>query len=331
LNKELTQILQSTYLGGSGGDGVNALAIHPTTGEVYVAGATFSTNFPKTTGGAQAKCTDCSNYSFDAFVARLNKDLTQILQSTYLGGSGDDGVNALAIHPTTGEVYVAGATFSTNFPKTTGGAQAKCTDCSNYSFDAFVARLNKDLTQILQSTYLGGRGEDRASDLAIHSQTGDVYVAGVTESKNFPKTTDGAQKGYGGGNVDAFVARLNSNLTQIFQSTYLGGRGDDYASALAIHPQTGDVYVAGHTLSSNFPKTAGGAQTKCNKCFVSRAFVSGDAFVARLTADLAAGRRSSDGGGFYTTSSVSSVAVVWNILLLLSFPAFVVARRIRRR
>jgi len=331
LNKELTQILQSTYLGGSGDDGVNALAIHPTTGEVYVAGVTKSKNFPKTTGGAQAKCTDCANYSFDAFVARLNKELTQILQSTYLGGSGDDGVNALAIHPTTGEVYVAGATSSTNFPKTTGGAQAKCTDCANYSFDAFVARLNKDLTQILQSTYLGGRGEDRASDLAIHSQTGDVYVAGVTESKNFPKTTDGAQKGYGGGNVDAFVARLNSNLTQIFQSTYLGGRGDDYASALAIHPQTGDVYVAGHTLSSNFPKTAGGAQTKCNKCFVSRAFVSGDAFVARLTADLASGRSSGGGGVSPMTASASSTASFWSILLLLSIPAFALARRIRRR
>jgi len=329
LNKELTQILQSTYLGGGGDDGVNALAIHPTTGEIYVAGATSSTNFPKTTGGAQAKCTDCANYSFDAFVARLNKELTQILQSTYLGGSGADKASALAIHPTTGEIYVAGATSSTNFPKTTGGAQAKCTDCANYSFDAFVARLNKDLTQILQSTYLGGRGEDRASDLAIHSQTGDVYVAGVTESKNFPKTTDGAQKGYGGGNVDAFVARLNSNLTQIFQSTYLGGRGDDYASALAVHPQTGDVYVVGHTFSSNFPKTTGGAQTKCNKCFVSRAFVSGDAFVARLTADLAAGR--SSGGGSSMIASAFSPVGFWNILVWLSFPAFIVARRIRRR
>jgi hypothetical protein len=95
--------------------------------------------------------------------------------------------------------------------------------------------------------------------------------------------------------------------------------------------QTGEIYVAGYTLSSNLPKTAGGAQTKCNKCFATRGYVYGDAFVARLSADLAVGKKSSDGGRFYTTSSASSVAGVWNILLLLSFPAFVVARKIRRK
>jgi hypothetical protein len=127
------------------------------------------------------------------------------------------------------------------------------------------------------------------------------------------------------------VARLNSNLTQILQSTYLGGSDSDLAYSLAIHPQTGEVYVAGYTLSSNFPKTTGGAQTKCNECFAARAGGSGDAFVARLTADLAAGRKSSGSGGYYTTGSLSSMASAWNILLLLSVPAFALARRIRRK
>jgi muconolactone delta-isomerase len=327
LNSDLTQILQSTYLGGSGNDGANALAIHPKTGEVYVAGMTKSKDFPKTTGGAQAKYGNG-----DAFVARLNSDLTQILQSTYLGGSDSDHARALAIHPQTGEVYVAGYTNSKDFPKTTGGAQARKRAYTN----PFVARLNSDLTKILQSTYLGGSEWDEAYPLAIHPQTGDVYVAGVTVSKDFPKTTGGAQTKCNECSVelrsyDAFVARLNSNLTQILQSTYLGGSDSDLAYSLAIHPQTGEVYVAGYTLSSNFPKTTGGAQTKCNECFASRAGGSGDAFVARLTADLAAGRSSGGGGGFYTTGSVFSVASAWNILLLLSFPAFVVARKIRRK
>jgi len=328
LNKDLTQILQSTYLGGSQSDGAHALAIHPKTGEVYVAGSTNSKDFPKATGGAQAS----NKGGTDAFVARLNKDLTQILQSTYLGGSRSDGAHALAIHPTTGEVYVAGDTNSKDFPKTTGGAQAS----NKGGTDAFVARLNSNLTRILQSTYLGGSEWDETYSLAIHPQTGDVYVAGVTVSKDFPKTTGGVQpkcnecsdalRSY-----DAFVARLNSNLTQILQSTYLGGSDSDLAYSLAIHSQTGEIYVAGHTLSSNFPKTAGGAQAKCNECFASRAGGSGDAFVARLTADLAAGRKSSDGGGFYTTGFVSSMASAWNILLLLSVPAFMLARRIRRK
>jgi hypothetical protein len=289
LNKELTQILQSTYLGGKGTDWTNALAIHPTTGEVYVAGVTRSKDFPKTTGGAQK---DHGGGYEDAFVARLNSDLTKILQSTYLGGSINESANALAIHPKTGEVYVAGTTYSTNFPKTTGGAQK---DHGGGFSDAFAARLNSDLTKILQSTYLGGSSSDSANDLAIHPKTGEVYVAGTTYSTNFPKTTGGAQKDHGG-DSDAFVARLNSDLTKILQSTYLGGSYDDGANALAIHPTTGEVYVAGVTYSTNFPKTTGGAQAR----YGGRE----DAFVARLSADL--------------KSSKASLA-------------FVVARRIRRR
>jgi muconolactone delta-isomerase len=220
-------------------------------------------------------------------VARLNSGLTQILQSTYLGGSGDDDARALAIHPTTGEVYVAGITNSTNFPRTSGGAQAICISCRILDPDAFVARLNSSLTQILQSTYLGGSSGDYVRALAIHPKTGEVYVAGVTNSTDFPNTTGGAQGSFGGSD-DAFVARLNSSLTQILQSTYLGESGDDDARALAIHPTTGDVYVAGGTDSNNFPRTSGGAQTGRGG--------NSDAFVARLTADLAAGSGSGSGG-----------------------------------
>jgi hypothetical protein len=273
LSSDLTQILQSTYLGGSG-DEARAIAIHPTTGEVYVAGLTKSGRFPKTTGGAQEYY---RGGFFDAFVARLNSDLTQILQSTYLGGGEGDIANALAIHPTTGEIYVAGWTTSPGFPGTDGGAQRSI---SSYHIpDAFVARLNKELTRILQSTYLGGSGRDWAKALAIHPITGEVYVAGETESSNFPGTTVGAQEAHGGGDYDVFVARLNSNLTRLVQSTYLGGNGNDQANALAIHPITGEVYVAGETESSNFPGTNGGAQ----------AIHGGgrkDAFVARLNQGL---------------------------------------------
>ncbi len=321
LNSDLTKILQSTYLGGSDSDHASALAIHPKTGEIYVAGVTQSKDFPKTTGGVQA---NFGGY-YDAFVARLNKELTQILQSTYLGGRAGDDANALAIHPQTGEVYVAGYTFSTDFPKTTGGAQVSY---SGGLRDAFVARLNKELTKTLQSTYLGRSGWDSATALAIHPTTGEVYVAGVTSSKNFPKTTGGAQAVYGGGDWDAFVARLNKELTQVLQSTYLGGSSSDGASALAVHPQTGEIYVAGYTLSDDFPKTACGAQTKCNECITSEYSGSGDAFVARLSADLSAGSGSDSGGsgggsgcGYPTTGSESSKASL----------AFVVARRIRRR
>ncbi len=343
LNKELTQILQSTYLGGKGADEAHALVIHPQTGEVYVAGKTESINLPKTTGGAQGSY---SGGKGDAFVARLNKELTQIFQSTYLGGRGEDEAKALTIHPKTSEVYVTGITTSKDFPKTTNGAQTTCNGCVSGSFpsyDAFVARLNKDLTQILQATYLGGSESDSAEAIAIHPKTGEVYVAGDTNSTKFPKTTGGVQVSLKGGR-DTFVARLNKELTQILQSTYLGGSSSwDSASALAIHPKTGDVYVAGWTVSDDFPQTTGGAQPECD-CNLGR-IMTGDAFVSRLTANLAAtggsdGGSGSGGGsggcagggsGCSTTGSASSKASLWNILVWLSFPAFVVARRIRRR
>jgi len=152
---------------------------------------------------------------------------------------------------------------------------------NRYGFVVQAADPNLPLVidPILQSTYLGGSGWDETLALAVHPLTGDVYVAGRTTSTDFPNTTGGAQPNYGGGR-DAFVARLNSTLTSNPQSTYLGGTSDDWANALAIAP-SGDVYVAGSTTSTNFPKTSGGAQEN----YGGGTF---DAFVARLTADLAA-------------------------------------------
>jgi hypothetical protein len=272
-------ILQSTYLGGSGDDYANKLAIAGS-GDVYVAGFTASTNFPSTAGGAQASYG--GGYR-DAFVARLNAALTSILQSTYLGGSGDDYANALAIAGS-GEVVVAGETTSTNFPNTSGGAQASFGGFR----DAFVARLNSTLTSNLQSTYLGGSGDDRAWALAI-AGSGEVVVAGDTNSTNFPNTAGGAQASRGGFFGDAFVARLNSALTSNLQSTYLGGSGTDEARALAI-AGSGEVLVAGYTDSTNFPNTAGGAQA-------SNGGGGDDAFVARLNATLTQNRQSTYLGG----------------------------------
>jgi hypothetical protein len=136
-----------------------------------------------------------------------------ILQSTYLGGTGGDFADALAIAPS-GDVYVAGKTYFINFPNTAGGAQASF---GGGLYDAFVARLNATLTSNPQSTYLGGTGQDWAYALAI-APSGDVYVAGKTYFINFPNATGGAQA-TNGGSVDAFVARLNATLSSNPQST----------------------------------------------------------------------------------------------------------------
>ena len=268
---------QATYLGGSGGE-VGFIAIHPTTGEVFVTGTTDSTDFPGTTGGVQPAF---GGGIEDAFVARLNATLATLNQATYLGGGlGDDGT-AIAIHPTTGEVFVAGLTASADFPGTTGGAQP----ANGGSTDAFIARLNASLTTLNQATYLGGSDTDDGLALAIHPTTGEVFVAGVTRSEDFPGTTGGAQPAFGGGIKDAFVARLNATLTTLNQASYLGGSGAEISFGfadvvtIAVHPTTGEVFVTGFTDSTDFPGTTGGAQP---------AFGGGDfdAFVTRLTPDL---------------------------------------------
>ena len=272
LNAALTTLAQATYLGGTGDDDGTAVAIHPTSGEVYVTGNTNTPNFPGRFGAAQ----DFLAGDDDAFVARLNGTLTALVQSTYLGGSLSDDASALAIHPASGEVFVAGSTSSTNFPGTTGGAQTA--NAGGFD-DAFVARLNAALTTLGQATYLGGSGNDSVSALAIQPTSGSVYVAGPTTSTNFPGTTGGAQAASGGGN-DGFVARLNTGLTTLRQATYLGGSDIDNAEALAIHPASGELYVAGATVSTNFPGTAGGAQPAYGGGF-------SEGFVARLSPDLA--------------------------------------------
>ena len=280
LNPGLTTLAQATYLGGSVGveagsvatSAGNALALGDG-GEVYVAGVTSATDFPGTAGGPQETHGGAPN---DAFVAKLNPELTILDQATYLGGSGngDEPANALAIDPG-GDVYVAGFTFSTDFPGTAGGAQATNGGGPD---DTFVARLNPGLTTIHQATYLGGSNIDQTRALAL-TAGGDVYVAGTTYSLNFPATAGGAQAASGGGANDAFVARLNAGLTTLDQATYLGGSGINEGYALALHPG-GDVYVAGSTYApaSDFPGTAGGAQPTSAGSF--------DAYAAKLPADL---------------------------------------------
>jgi hypothetical protein len=150
-------------------------------------------------------------------------------------------------------------------------------------YDAFVAKLDSTLTNSsFQSTYLGGSGDDRAFAIAI-SSTGDVYVAGYTYSPDFPNTSGGAQQTKSGSS-DAFVAKLDSTLTNSsFQSTYLGGSGDDRAYAIAIDSSgrclCGGIYPF-HQLSS--PHLAVRYDTQCGTDGTCNGSAN-DVFVSKLS------------------------------------------------
>ncbi|MCY0867316.1 MAG: SBBP repeat-containing protein [Aquificaceae bacterium] len=248
LSGDLKTVIKATYFGGSNDDGALAIAID-NSGNIFVAGNTFSSDLPGTQGGAQANYKSGS----EVFVAKLNGDLTNLIQSTYLGGSGGDYAEAISIDDS-GNIYVAGSTFSTDFPATNYGFQTKNAGDS----DVFVAMLSGDLKTIIVATYLGGSKYDDAEALALDKDSGSIYVIGITESTNFPGVADGAQPSFGGFK-DAFIAKLNASLTNLIQSTYLGGSNLDGALAITLDSM-GKIYVVGATYSTNFPGTAGGAQ-----------------------------------------------------------------------
>jgi uncharacterized repeat protein (TIGR01451 family) len=269
-------VLYSSYLGGSGKDEANAMAID-SSGNIYLAGLTDSSNFPARPGAAQA--TFGGGFS-DAFVSKFDPTGATLLFSTYLGGNGEDVATAITVD-SAGNVYIAGTTRSPNFPVTPGAVQTTFAGGS-IGGDAFVAKLNATGSALLYATYLGGSDTDGAAALAVDTN-GDAFVAGSTRSSNFPVTQGALQPKFGGGasntsgfGGDGFVAELNSTGTALIYSTYLGGSNEDYASSIVLDI-SGNAYVTGATRSTNFPVTSGVFQSA-----FKGGTSDGDVFVAKI-------------------------------------------------
>jgi hypothetical protein len=172
----------------------------------------------------------------------------------------------------TGAAYVGGYTASSDFPTTPGAYDQTL---GGPLPDAFVARVAPDGSALVFSTYLGGADAEYGNAVAVGSD-GSVYVAGETESGDFP-TTPGAFDATFNDFVDAFVARLSSSGGALLYSTYLGGRGLDQGFALAVDA-AGTAHLAGMTVSPDFPTTPGAFDTTCNGV----SLCSQDAFYAKL-------------------------------------------------
>jgi hypothetical protein len=266
LNSTLSSPLAySTYLGGSSsGDLAQAIAVD-STGNAYVAGQTFSTTFPTfpATNPYQGTCGSCSNGNSNAFVTVITPSGSGFVYSTYLGGTGSDAGNGIAVD-SADSAYVTGATTSSNFPTTTGAGTWQTG--FGGGTDAFVTKFNPAGSALVYSAYLGGTGIDAGASIAVDG-SGIAYVTGQTaSSSNFP-TANATQSGYGGGASDAFVSEINAAGTQLVFSTYLGGSGEDDSGALgaiAVDAPGATIYVTGNTTSSStttgFPTTTGALQ-----------------------------------------------------------------------
>jgi hypothetical protein len=244
LNSTGTALLHSTYVGGSGNDYADGIAVD-SSGEAVITGSTTSADFP-TKDAARSSCGDSGCSSGDAFVAKLASDGT-LAYSTYLGGSGADVGRGVAVD-STGAGYVVGYTFSADFP-TVAAEQASCGDSGCALGDAFVTKLDAS-GAFAYSTFLGGTATDYGLGVAVDS-AGGAYVTGLTSSTDFP-TARPTQPVNAGGNGDAFVTKLNASGTALDYSTYLGGSGQEYGYGIALDP-SGDAYVTGSTGSTDFP------------------------------------------------------------------------------
>jgi hypothetical protein len=250
----------ATYLGGTGDDTGNAIAIDAS-GNAYITGATRSLNFPQSVPPGQIQLVNKGNY--DVFVVKLNAAGTALVYSTYLGGDGNDAGRGISIGAN-GEAFVTGYA-AMNFPLV-NSIQAANAGGS----DAFVAKLNANGSALVYSTYLGTPDPDAGNAIAADT-SGNAYVTGVAGA-NFP-LKNATQNANAGGN-DVFVCKLNPTGTELIFSTYLGGKQSDIGNAIALDPAN-NAYVTGITYSTDFT-TVNALQSVNNGS-------DADAFVAKLS------------------------------------------------
>ncbi|HTY88688.1 MAG TPA: immunoglobulin domain-containing protein [Candidatus Acidoferrum sp.] len=274
ISSEGTTLEYLTYLGGSADDGVFSLALDAA-GDAYVTGFTDSTNFPVTTNALFKKISGTFNsnvgfYPIDAIVAELDASGSNLVYSTYLGGSGADSGFGIAVD-SSNNAYVTGYTYSSNFP-VVNAIQPKpaCTN-SFVNANAFIARIGPGGSPLVYSTYYGGNNFDQGQSIAVdHSNF--VYVTGFTASTNFP-TVNYVHQTVIGGIYDGHQLNRSTNQTDAndafvlkfapggigtnrVYSTLLGSTNNDVAMHIAAD-DAGAAYVTGWTISSNFPNTVG--------------------------------------------------------------------------
>jgi len=237
----------ATYLGGSDLDFGYKITVD-SSGNAYITGYTYSFDFPTIPGVIRPFY---NGGVYDAFVTKLDTTGSNLIYSTYLGGSGDDYGQDITLDAS-GNTYVTGYTDSANFPTT---PTALYMSHNGGFYDAFLIKLDPTGSLLVYATYLGGNGVDGANAVAVDS-SGHAYVTGYTASTNFPATSGAFEPLYNGGNHDIFVAKLNDTGSSLVYSTYLGGSGSDYGSGIALDV-LGNTYVTGYTDSTDFPTTPG--------------------------------------------------------------------------
>ena len=210
-----------------------------------------------------------NSYGFEIGTFDASHDLyidPELVYSTFINS--DSGCQ-IAVD-SSGNAYVVGETGSPNFPVTSGAFDTSL----DGNWDAYVAKVNANGTALLYSTFLGGDNDDYAQGITVDS-FGNAYIIGQTNSFNYPITYESYDTSYNG-DSDAFVTKLNGNGTALLYSTFLGGSFNDIILGIVIDI-SGDAYLTGETISSDYPVTSGAFDTSFNMGY--------DTFITKLKAD----------------------------------------------
>jgi hypothetical protein len=275
----LRNLIFSTFFGGSDRDEDQRVAVDPE-GHIHVCGQTLSMDFPVTAGAFQKThgFRPDIGVNYDAFVAKLTPDGSALIYSTYIGGATYDAAFAIAADAS-GSAYVTGAisvqwadgSVPLGFQPEPGLG----------GLDAFVAKLKPDGSNFEWFSYLGGSGEEVGYGIALDLEN-NLFVAGSTDSHDFP-LVEAVQPAFGGfSGDDAFAARISADGQHLLYSTYLGGSEFDQAISAAVDP-AGNLIVGGYTHSTNFPVRAAWQETNRSNPSNNN---SADAFVAKITPTL---------------------------------------------
>jgi hypothetical protein len=277
-------LLYASYLGGIDSESPHSLVINKDA-ELMVLGTTSSNNFPTTAGAFNRTFqggtfeNNVIPYSFgsDIFVARISRDGSQLLSSTFLGGTANDGLNPNTspltanygdqlrgdiITDDQNNVYISSVTSSPNFPV----GNSYSTTYRGGATDAIILKLNPSLSQILWGAFVGGTSDDASHTIKL-SQTGSVYAAGGTASSNFPTTANVYQPVFNGG-VDGWISNIAGDGSSLLSATFTGTPQFDQIYFLELNT-AGDVYAYGQTTGS-FPVSAGVYHNNNGRQFVQK-------------------------------------------------------------
>ncbi|MDK9701268.1 MAG: T9SS type A sorting domain-containing protein [bacterium] len=266
INNIGTQLLYSTYFGGTLDEVSNSIQVGDNL-EITITGWTNSENFPITPGVYDTTLFSDTTGLGQCFVSRLNSTGSTILFSTYLGNDSASVGDKILLDANNG-VFVAGECKG-DFPVTTAAYDTTFNGSGEYGGDVFIAHLSNNASQLLASTYLGGSNADQLQGLAKFSN-GNLAVFGTTYSSNFPITTDAISTSLHG-RTDCYLSLLDTDLSQLVYSTYLGGSGEEFA--LTMNKYQDKLFLTGGTSSTDFPYTTSGYDTTYNggsaDCFIS--------------------------------------------------------------